>query len=153
MGRSILPQSCTRFAAQHSDSKLTTRLMAFSQEPSSGGLRHSLFLRDVSTASSLAPESRSGGADDQQPRRPWGWRERGGGRAGATCRAPSYGESTTCFRGRQPNPLPFAAAMLCLRNHLLPLLRAASPRPSPIHSRACRLLSTSTAIVPAPFSL
>jgi len=40
-----------------------------------------------------------------------------------------------------------------LRNSLFPLLRAASPLPSPIHRRACRLLSTSTAITPAPFSL
>ena len=40
-----------------------------------------------------------------------------------------------------------------LRNSLFPLLRAASPLPSPIHRRACRLLSTSTATVPAPFSL
>ncbi|XP_066385731.1 transcription termination factor MTEF1, chloroplastic-like [Miscanthus floridulus] len=45
--------------------------------------------------------------------------------------------------------------MLRLRNSLFPLLRAASPLPSPIHRRACRLLSnsTSTAITPAPFSL
>jgi mTERF domain-containing protein len=47
--------------------------------------------------------------------------------------------------------------LLRLRNRLLPLLRAASPLPSPIHihSRACRLLSTSnsTATVPTPFSL
>ncbi|WVZ96126.1 hypothetical protein U9M48_041801 [Paspalum notatum var. saurae] len=41
--------------------------------------------------------------------------------------------------------------MLRLRNHLLPLLRAASPLPlhSPTHHRAFRFLSTS----PAPFSL
>ena len=45
--------------------------------------------------------------------------------------------------------------MLRLRNSLFPLLRAASPLPSPIHRRACRLLSksNSTAITPAPFSL
>ena len=44
--------------------------------------------------------------------------------------------------------------MLRLRNSLFPLLRAASPLPSPIHCRACLLsTSTSTAILPAPFSL
>ncbi|CAL5037595.1 unnamed protein product [Urochloa decumbens] len=42
--------------------------------------------------------------------------------------------------------------MLLLRRHLLPLLRAASPLPSPIHYRAC-LLSTSTSASAAPFSL
>nr|AGT17326.1 mTERF family protein [Saccharum hybrid cultivar R570] len=41
--------------------------------------------------------------------------------------------------------------MVRLRNSLVPLLRAASPLPSP--TRACRLLSASTAIAPAPFSL
>ncbi|CAN6202047.1 unnamed protein product [Urochloa humidicola] len=42
--------------------------------------------------------------------------------------------------------------MLLLRRHLLPLLRAASPLPSPIHHRAC-FLSTSTSTSAAPFSL
>ncbi|CAL5043740.1 unnamed protein product [Urochloa decumbens] len=42
--------------------------------------------------------------------------------------------------------------MLLLRRHLLPLLRTASPLPSPIHHRAC-LLSTSTSAPAAPFSL
>ncbi|CAD6215241.1 unnamed protein product [Miscanthus lutarioriparius] len=41
--------------------------------------------------------------------------------------------------------------MLRLRNCLLPLLRAASPLPFPIHPHECRLLSTSPS--PAPFSL
>ncbi|CAD6340725.1 unnamed protein product [Miscanthus lutarioriparius] len=41
--------------------------------------------------------------------------------------------------------------MLRLKNRLLPLLRAASPLPAPIHPRPCCLLSTSTS--PAPFSL
>ncbi|XP_066334694.1 transcription termination factor MTEF1, chloroplastic-like isoform X2 [Miscanthus floridulus] len=45
--------------------------------------------------------------------------------------------------------------MLRLRNSLLPLLRAASPLPSPIHIHpcACRLLSTSTSAATAAFSL
>ncbi|CAL5046851.1 unnamed protein product [Urochloa decumbens] len=42
--------------------------------------------------------------------------------------------------------------MLLLRRHLLPLLRTASPLPSPIHHRGC-LLSTSTSAPAAPFSL
>ncbi|CAL5046852.1 unnamed protein product [Urochloa decumbens] len=42
--------------------------------------------------------------------------------------------------------------MLLLRRHLLPLLRAAFPLPSPIHHRAC-LLSTSTSASAALFSL
>ncbi|CAN6164532.1 unnamed protein product [Urochloa humidicola] len=42
--------------------------------------------------------------------------------------------------------------MLFLRRQLLPLLRAASSLPSPIHHRAC-LLSTSTSASAAPFSL
>ncbi|XP_066333936.1 transcription termination factor MTEF1, chloroplastic-like [Miscanthus floridulus] len=45
--------------------------------------------------------------------------------------------------------------MLCLRNRLFPLLRATSLLPSPVHCPACGLFSTSTstAILPAPFSL
>ncbi|CAN6214526.1 unnamed protein product [Urochloa humidicola] len=42
--------------------------------------------------------------------------------------------------------------MLFLRRQLLPLLRAASSHPFPIHHRAC-LLSTSTSASAAPFSL
>ncbi|PUZ61414.1 hypothetical protein GQ55_4G274500 [Panicum hallii var. hallii] len=41
--------------------------------------------------------------------------------------------------------------MLLLRRHLLPLLRAASPLPSPIHRRACPLLSTSASAAPFSF--
>ncbi|CAN6198259.1 unnamed protein product [Urochloa humidicola] len=43
--------------------------------------------------------------------------------------------------------------MLFLRRQLLPLLRAASPLPSPIHRCACSQLSTSTSASAAPFSL
>ncbi|RCV20896.1 hypothetical protein SETIT_4G094800v2 [Setaria italica] len=45
--------------------------------------------------------------------------------------------------------------MLLLRTHLLLLLRAASPLPSPIHHRVCSLLSTSASTSPfaAPLSL
>ncbi|CAN6202026.1 unnamed protein product [Urochloa humidicola] len=39
--------------------------------------------------------------------------------------------------------------MLLFRRQLLPLLRAASPFPSPIHHRACRLLSTSASAAPS----
>ncbi|PUZ61396.1 hypothetical protein GQ55_4G272800 [Panicum hallii var. hallii] len=43
--------------------------------------------------------------------------------------------------------------MLLLRRHLLPLLHAISPLPSPIHHRTCPLLSISTSASATPFSL
>ncbi|GJN00261.1 hypothetical protein PR202_ga17679 [Eleusine coracana subsp. coracana] len=45
--------------------------------------------------------------------------------------------------------------MLCIRDHLLPLLHAASPHPSPLHHRTCFLLLSTTTYPspPPPFSL
>ncbi|CAL5051919.1 unnamed protein product [Urochloa decumbens] len=62
-------------------------------------------------------------------------------------KVPKAGGGST---GSSPPPPP--AAMLFLRRQLLPLLRAASSLPSPIHHCA-RVLSTSTSASAAPFSL